>query len=162
MPQRLKVCVFDLDAASLVSLREALPEWEIETVNGATASSLIRDWNSGAADLLVVQVREEPEKTLALCRFLAFWGVFSTGSPEEAAAPPRRNGSRRNPTRRTGAPLLVLVPSAHDALVKAALDAGADACLVPPVHAVEVASMLARVGLGNRPGRRAGPRPGPA
>ncbi len=43
MPYRLKAIAFDLDAASLGSLREALAEWEIEVVNGATAASLMND-----------------------------------------------------------------------------------------------------------------------
>src|SRR4051812_14173040 len=39
MTHRLRAVAFDVDAASLISLREALPEWEIEVVNGATAAS---------------------------------------------------------------------------------------------------------------------------
>jgi len=40
MPHRLRAIAFDLDAASLTSLREALPVWKIEVVHGATAASL--------------------------------------------------------------------------------------------------------------------------
>jgi hypothetical protein len=37
MPQQLKAVAFDLDAASLMSLRVALPGWKIEVVNGAVS-----------------------------------------------------------------------------------------------------------------------------
>jgi DNA-binding NarL/FixJ family response regulator len=142
-----------LDAASLISLREALPEWEIEVVNGATAASLTPDWDPGAADLLVVQARAEVAETLGLCRFLVFTGGFSTESRAEVAETLGVHGSRQNQARRTNAPLLVLVPSGQEAFVRAALEAGADSCLVLPVHAKEVASMLARAHAGNQPGR---------
>jgi DNA-binding NarL/FixJ family response regulator len=149
----LRAVVFDLDAASLVSLREALPEWEIEVVNGATAASLTDHWNPGAADLLVVKARAEVIETLGLCRFLVFCGVFSTDAREEAAEGLGLHRNGQNQTRRADAPLLVLVSSGQESLVRAALEAGADACLVLPLHAKEVASMLARVRQGNRPGR---------
>ena len=42
---------------------------------------------------------------------------------------------------------------AQETLVTAALGAGADSCLVLPVHAKDLASMVARVRAGNRPGR---------
>ena len=58
MHDRLKAVAFDLDAASLNSLRQGIPEWEIEVLNGPTASSLTHDWNPGAADLVVVTARE--------------------------------------------------------------------------------------------------------
>jgi hypothetical protein len=35
----LKAVAFDLDAASLISLRDALPEWEIEVLTGAIVRS---------------------------------------------------------------------------------------------------------------------------
>jgi hypothetical protein len=85
MPDRLRAVTFDADAASLASLREALPGWEIEVVNGATAASLDHDWNPGAADLLVVTAREEVAETLGLCRFLAFSGGFSEDSRGKVA-----------------------------------------------------------------------------
>jgi hypothetical protein len=86
MPNQLRAVAFDLDAASLSGLREALPEWEIEVVNGATAASLTHDWNHGAADLLVVQAREAGTGTI----------LFISRSPSEGdrvraasvAAPP--------------------------------------------------------------------------
>jgi DNA-binding NarL/FixJ family response regulator len=152
MPKRLKAIAFDLDQASLISLREALPEWEIEVVNGATAASLTHDWNPGAADLLVLRAGEDVAETLGLCRFLVDCGVFSTDARERGAAAAGRPGNRQDQARRPDAPLLVLVPPGQEFLVRAALEAGAASCLVLPVHAKEVASMLARVRKGNRPG----------
>jgi DNA-binding NarL/FixJ family response regulator len=153
MPQRLKAVAFDLGAASLSSLREALPEGEIEVVNAATAASLRPDWNPGAADLLIVMARAEVAETLGLCRFLVSCGVFSTDSREEVARTLGLHGSRLNQARRADAPLLVLGSPGQEPLVRAALEAGADGCLVLPVPAKEVAAMLARVRQGNRPGR---------
>jgi DNA-binding response OmpR family regulator len=129
MPDRPRVIAFDVDAESLTRLREAFPGWEIEATRGATADSLARDWNLGAVDLLVVGAGDRVAQTLGLCR-----------------------GLRSQPGR-ARTPLLVLVPPAHDALVRAALDAGADSCLVLPVHPKHLVSMVARVRAGNRPGR---------
>lgn len=153
MPRRLTAVAFDLDAASLLSLREALPEWEIRVVNGATAASLPSDWNPGVADLLVVKACDEVAETLGLCRFLVTCSVFSTDSREQEAEPSRLSGSRQNQAPRPDAPLLVLVPPEQDALVTAALEAGAASCLILPVHAKQVAAMLAHVRQGNQPGR---------
>src|SRR5262245_58399539 len=50
-------------------------------------------------------------------------------------------------------PLLVLVGPAQEALVSAALDAGANSCLVVPVQAEDLVSRVARARAGNRPGR---------
>jgi hypothetical protein len=151
--RRLRTVAFDLDAASLTSLREALPEWEIEVANGATAASLVQDWDPGAADLLVVNAREEVAETLGLCRFLVGCGGFAPDSREWAAETLGWHGSRQSQARQGGAPLLVLVPSGREPLVRSALEAGAASCLVLPVHAKELASMWARVGQGHRPGR---------
>ncbi len=150
MPDRLKAVAFDLDAASLISLREALPEWEIEVLIGATATSLTHDWNAGEADLLVVKACEDVAETLALCRFLVSCGVFSADSRQGVAVTLRLHGSRQNQAQRTSAPLLVLVPSGQEPLVRSALNAGADSCLVLPVRAKEVASMLVPVRQDNR------------
>jgi hypothetical protein len=57
MPNQSKVIAFDVDQASLISLRKALPDYVIEVVNGATAASLTRDWNPGTVDLVVVKAR---------------------------------------------------------------------------------------------------------
>jgi hypothetical protein len=153
MPQRLRAIAFDLEPASLTSLRLALPEWEIELVNGATAGSLTHDWNPGAADLLVVRAGEDAAETLALCRFLVFCNDFSTDSREDEAQTTGPPGSRQNQERRANAPLLLLVPAGEEALVRAALEAGVDTCLVLPIHTKEVASMIARVQHCNQPGR---------
>ena len=110
MPSRLRAIAFDLDAASLISLQEALPEWKIEVVNGANAASLTHDWNPGAADLLVVKTREEVAETLRLCRFLASCGIVSTAAGEEVAETQGQPTERQDQARRAGAPLLVLVP----------------------------------------------------
>lgn len=80
MPAPSKAIAFELDAASLSSLREAIPAWEIAVMNGATAGSLTCGWNPGAADLLVVMARAQAAETLGLCRFLGFCNQFSTDS----------------------------------------------------------------------------------
>jgi hypothetical protein len=136
-----------LDAASLTSLRDAVPGWEVEAVNGATRASVSRGGNPGPADLFVVQASGEAAETLALCRFLNCCGGVATDDPLWL----RR--SQRNPARREDAPLLVLVPPGEDALVTAALEAGALSCLALPVRARDVAHMVARARQGNRPGR---------
>jgi len=140
MPERLRVITFDLEPASLASVQEALPEWEIELVKGATAGSLTHHWNPGAADLLVVKAAADVAETLGLCRFLVFCNVFSTDSRESEAQTTGQPGSRQNQVRRANAPLLLLVPKWEEALVRAALEAGVDSCLVLPIHAKEVAS----------------------
>jgi DNA-binding response OmpR family regulator len=129
MPDRPKVVALDLDPDSLASLWQAFPEWEIQATKGASAGSLARDWNPGAADLLVVRARDPLAETLGLCRGL------------------------RSQAGRAHVPLLVLVPPARESLISAALEAGADSCLVLPVHPKDLVSMVARARAGNRPGR---------
>jgi CheY-like chemotaxis protein len=153
MPDRPKAVAFDVDTTSLVSLREALPGWQIEIVNGATAASVARTWNPGAADLLVVGVRGTGTDTLGLCRFLAFCTSYSEDARQEQGFPLGPDGSRRRPARRTDAPLLVLVSAGQETLVEVALEAGAHSCLVRPIHSKEVTSMLAHARAGNQPGR---------
>jgi DNA-binding response OmpR family regulator len=75
---------------------------------------------------LVVAARARVAETLGLCRGL------------------------RSQAGRAQTPLLVLVPPALEALVWAALDNGADSCLVLPVNAKDLVSMVARVRGGNR------------
>jgi DNA-binding response OmpR family regulator len=128
MPDLQKILAFDVDPASLDSLWQAFPDWQVESVNGASTASLDRDWDPGAAGLLVVGAREEVADTLGLCRGL-------------------RGQAGRNRT-----PLLVLVRSVQEPLVQAALDAGADSCLVLPVHPKELVTMVSRAWAGNRPG----------
>jgi DNA-binding response OmpR family regulator len=129
MPGRPKVIAFDLDAASLTSLREAFPGWQVDAADGVTAASLARDWDPGSASLLVVGAREDVAQTLGLCRGL------------------------RSQAGRARTPLLVLVQPAQEALVRAALGAGANSCLVLPVHAKELVTMVSRALEGNQPGR---------
>jgi DNA-binding response OmpR family regulator len=129
MTDRPKAIAFDVDPDSLVILRQALPGWEVEAIDGATTGSLTRDWNPGAADLLVVGAHGPMAQTLGLCRGL------------------------RGQAGRAQTPLLVLVPPTRQALVRAALAAGAHSCLVLPVHAKDLVTRVARARAGNRPGR---------
>jgi DNA-binding response OmpR family regulator len=129
MTERRKVIAFDVDPDSLASLREAFPDWEIEATRGATARSIDRDWSPAPADLLVVGARDEVGETLGLCRGL------------------------KNQAGRAHTPLLVLVLREQEALVRGALDAGADSCLVLPVHAKEFVSRATRAEEDKRPGR---------
>jgi CheY-like chemotaxis protein len=146
-----RAIAFDVDAASLASLREALPGWEIDTINGANPASLVHNWNPGAVDLLVVSASGDAKQILELCRFLSFCTWYSTESREEVAA---ALGPRENlPALRPDAPVLVLVPSGREPLAGAALEAGARSCLVLPIHPKKVASMLAHARADNQPGR---------
>jgi DNA-binding response OmpR family regulator len=129
MLKRPKAIVFDVDPDSLASLRQAFPDWEVEAVTGASADSLEREWSPGEAALLVVGVRERVAEALGLCRGL------------------------RSQAGRAGTPLLVLVSSPHEDLVRAALEAGAHSCLVLPVHPQDFAGALVRAREGNSPGR---------
>jgi len=151
-PRRSRLVAFDVDAASLASLRAALPEWEIESVNGATPASLSGHWDPSVADLLVVGPGDNASETLGLCRLLS---LCTAHSPEarregmETLAPepsPQRTAVRN-------APLFVLVPAGQETLVGAVLEAGAHSCLRLPIHAKEVASMLVHARAGNQPGR---------
>jgi DNA-binding response OmpR family regulator len=126
---KLRALAFDVDAESLTALRHAFPEWEIEVTSGATAASLRRDWAPAAVDLLVIGSENHLSEMLGLCR-----------------------GLRSQPGR-AHTPLLVLVSALQDAAASAALHAGADGCLVLPVHAKELISLVARVRHGNQPGR---------
>jgi len=130
MPTQQKAIAFDLDLPSLLSLRRAFPEWTIEVVQGATAASLCRDWTVEAANLLVVGAYDDARKTLDLCRGL------------------------RSQLGREATPLLALVRPEQSELVTDLLEAGANSCLVLPVHYKDLADMLERAQAGNRPGRK--------
>jgi hypothetical protein len=151
-PRRSRVVAFDVDAASLASLHDALPEWEIESVNGATPALLSGHWDPSAADLLVVGTRENASETLGLCRLLSFCTSYSPEARSEATEVlvPKQSLQR---TVTANAPLLVLVPGGQETIVGAALEAGARGCLMLPIHVREVTSFLARAREGNRPGR---------
>lgn len=124
-----KAIAFDVGPDSLVSLRSAFPGGEVEPVSGASTASLTHDWDPGTAELLVVGARDEPAVALGLCRGL------------------------RSQAGRARTPLRVLVRAGQEALVGPALSAGADSCLVLPVHVKNLVSMVARARAGNRPGR---------
>jgi DNA-binding response OmpR family regulator len=129
MLQRPKVIAFDVDPTSLASLRQAFPEAEVEAVTGATPVSLDREWSPAEAALLVIGARDRVAETLGLCRGL------------------------RSQAGRARTPLLVLVASAQEDLVRAALEAGANSCLVLPVHVKDLVGVVARAREGNSPGR---------
>jgi hypothetical protein len=158
-PNQSKVIAFDVDEASLISLRKALPECEIEVVSGATAASLTRDWNPGTVDLLVVGARKEVTETLELCRFLVSCGVLArdalvvTDSQEEMPKTLGLHRLRQNVVRRPHSPLLVLVPPSRKSIVADVLTAGAHSCLMLPINAKDVASMFVHAQAGNQPGR---------
>src|ERR1700730_15786409 len=116
MLNQAKAIAFDVDKTSLLSLRKALPDSEIEVVTGATAASLTRDWNPGTVDLLVVKARKEVAETLELCRFIVSCGVLARDAPvvtDSQEETPKKLGlhrRRRHVARRAHSPLLVLVP----------------------------------------------------
>lgn len=123
-----KTLTFDVDAESLAALHQALPDYEIQALAGTTVSSLTRGREIGEADLLVIGAHSQAAETLGLCREL------------------RSQAGQAHTT------LVVLVPPAHEDLVSAALVAGAQSCLVLPVHAKDFTTMLSRSHAGNRPG----------
>jgi DNA-binding NarL/FixJ family response regulator len=159
MPNPSKAIAFDVDQVSLITLREALPDSVIDVVNGATAASLTRDWNPGTVDLVVVKARKEVAETLELCRFLVSCGVLArdapvvTDSQEEMPKTLGLHRRRRNAARRPHSPLLVLVPPSQESIVTEVLNAGAHSCLMLPIDAKDVASMLIHAQEGNHPGR---------
>jgi FKBP-type peptidyl-prolyl cis-trans isomerase 2 len=153
-PRRSRVVAFDVDAASLASLHDALPAWEILSVNGATPASLSGHWDLGAADLLVVGARDNASETLGLCRLLSF---CSSDSPEAPSKGRETLAPEQRPQRTAvcNVPVLVLAPAGQEMLVGAALEAGARGCLMLPIRPKELESLVARTRSGNRPGRRA-------
>jgi peptidylprolyl isomerase len=150
-PRRSRVIAFDLDADSLVSLHDALPEWEIESVNGATPASLSGHWDPSVADLLIVGTRDNASETLGLCRLLSFCTSYSSeaqGEGQETLTPEQS----LQKIAVWNAPVVVLVPAGQETLVGAALEAGARGCLMLPFHAKELTSLVARARASNRPG----------
>ena len=152
-PGQLRAVMFDVDVTSLASLRDALPEWEIVLVNGATPASLSGNWDPSSADLLVIGTQGNAADTLGLCRLLSFCTAYSPEARSEKAEPLVREQNPPTSKAVRNAPLLVLVPPGQETLVEAALEAGACSCLTLPIHAKEVTSMLAQAWAGNRPGR---------
>jgi CheY-like chemotaxis protein len=153
LPRQARAITFDVDTVSLATLWEAFPGWQIDVIWGATVSSLPCDWDPGTVALLVVGVRASVTETLALCRFLAFSTAHSEDLRQETVGSFGLLRRPRNPEPRRGAPLLVLVPAGQEALVREVLEAGADSCLVLPVHTKQVVNMVADMRQGSRPGR---------
>ncbi len=153
MPDRSRAIAFDVDTISSATLRQALPGWQIDAVYEATVASLPCDWAPGPVDLLIVGVREDVAETWGLCRFLAR-STSAVREPRrvavETAALPK---NLLEVARRAAVPLLLLLPSGQGALVEAGLEAGAHSCLMLPIDAKEVASMLVHARAGNQPGR---------
>jgi FKBP-type peptidyl-prolyl cis-trans isomerase 2 len=138
---RARVVTFDLDAANLAGLSQALPEWDLFQVNGVSADALAATWTNGAADLLVVGFGPDMARSLALCRFLVFC----------SAAAAENRGDRvplRGPGVPAGVPLLAVIPPGHEGLVGSALAAGAYYCLFPPLRPRELSDLLARLQAG--------------
>jgi DNA-binding response OmpR family regulator len=131
MPDRRKALAFDVDADTLAAVRQALPRWEVEAVAGATPGSLSREWNPGAADLLVVGARDPAAATVGLCRSL------------------------RRQVGRSHTALIALALPGQEALAGAAEEAGADGCLFLPVRAPDLAALAARAIKDDRRGRHA-------
>jgi hypothetical protein len=159
MPNQSKAIAFDVDQESLSSLRKALPDFVIEVIDGATTAALTRDWNAGTVDLFVVKARDEVAETLELCRFLVTCGVLGkdapvvTDSQEELPKTLGRHRRRQNVGRCPHSPLLVLVPPTRKSIVADVLKAGAHSCLILPINAKDVGSMLVHAQAGNQPGR---------
>ena len=129
MTERGRAIVFDVDEATVVSLRQAFAEWQVEVSDRATNDLLIEGRSLGVVDLLVLGPGANVAESLGLCRVLR-----------------KQPGSAHTP-------ILMLVPLGEDGLVRAALEAGTTSCLVLPVHVKELASMVTRAREGNRPGR---------
>jgi hypothetical protein len=159
MTHQTKVIAFDIDQASLISLRKALPDSVIEVIYGANAASLTRDWNPGTVDIVVVEARQEVAQTLELCRFLVRCGVLARDAPvvtdSQEETPKTLGLHRRRPNvgRRVHSPLLVLVRPSQENIIPDVLKAGAHSCLILPIDAKDVASMLVHAQTGNQPGR---------
>jgi len=128
MTERGRAIVFDVDEASLVSLRQAFSEWQVEVSDRATIDLLIGGHSLGVVDLLVLGVGANVAESLGLCRVLR-----------------KQPGSAHTP-------ILMLVAPGEDSLVRAALEAGATSCLVLPVHVKELANMVTRAREANQVG----------
>ncbi len=128
MRNELTAVAYDLDHESAISLRDALPGWEIQIIDGETLRPTERDRIPGAAGLVVLGANASLSETLGLCRAL------------------------RNRVDCRAVPFLALVPPHQEAQVRAILEAGADNCLVLPVHPKEIMEMVSHK-KGSCPGR---------
>lgn len=149
---RQKAIAFDVDELSLLSLHEALPNWEIEAAKGAQAERSPTAPHLGAADLLVVRLMDKPAETISLCKLLVASGLTAAAERNTAEKAAGDQGPPTEASRR-GAPLLVLVPRGQEDFVPLALKAGAHSCLMLPIHARDAAAMLVHAQAGNQPGR---------
>jgi DNA-binding NarL/FixJ family response regulator len=145
MTDQLRAIAFDLDAASLQSLRQVLPDWQIDVVEGASTSSFSGNWNPGAADLLVVMAREDADETLELCRLLVCSGDLSVDRTADVAEPIEHSAMQRRPD----ATLIVLVSPQQETVTLDALRAIADCCLVLPVGPKELMGAVVRAHTGH-------------
>ncbi len=95
------------------------------------------------ADLLILGSRDNVADTLGMGQFLALRTSCSAQARPVADETPSIHASPPKRARRADAALLVLVRPGQDTLVVAALEAGAHSCLRLPIHAQQVATMLA-------------------
>jgi hypothetical protein len=159
MMNQSRIIAFDLDRASLRCLRDALPESVIEAVNGASSASFGANWDPGIVDLLIIQSGEEIAETVKLCKYLvsrrvlAKDGPIITDSQEVKSSKLEVHGDPPVAQRLTRAPLLVLLPASQMTHLRDVLKAGAHSCLMLPIDAKDVASMLIHAQAGNQPGR---------
>jgi len=70
MTERGRAIVFDVDEASLVSLRQAFSEWQVEVSDRASIDLLIGGHSLGVVDSLVLGVGANVAESLGLCRVL--------------------------------------------------------------------------------------------
>jgi len=129
VPSGARAIAFDVDRDSMGTLRASLPGWEVQAAEGVTPATLALARSPAQAGLLVVGGRGGEAETLGMCRGL------------------------RGQRGREATPLLVLLGPEQGALAGAALEAGADSCLLLPVKAGDLAGVLARARAGDRPGR---------
>lgn len=146
-----RAIAFDVDAASLASLREVLPGWEIDTLNGAAPASLDPNWDPGAADLRIVSARGNATVALDLSGVLSFCTRYATEARDERG----ETLGPRDPLQRflPDGPILILVPRVQESIAGAASEAEARGCLVLPLYVKDVASMLAHAWTANQPSR---------
>lgn len=129
MRNELTAVTYHLDQESVICLQEALPGWQIQIMDNAAPRAAKRDWIPGTAGLVVLGTNAPQSETLGLCRAL------------------------RSQVDCQAIPLLALVPPHKADLVRAILEAGADNCLVLPVHPKEIMKVVWEKGRANHSGR---------
>lgn len=129
-PGRRRATALGIDGESLSMLQRDLPQWDIEALSATEGWSCIRSETTQHTDLLILGADIQKVESSALCRAI------------------------RSRAGHVDTPLVVLVSSGdEDELVNAVLDAGANGCLVLPVHIKNLVNLLHRAREGNRPGR---------